>query len=52
MEDAHVADTSLPDGIALFAVFDGHGGVEIADFCARNMVQVLTTLPKFKQKYY
>ena len=52
MEDAHLADTSLPGGLAIFAVFDGHGGIEIADFCARNMVNVLTSLPKFEQKYY
>ena len=28
MEDTHVADVGLPgdDDVALFAVFDGHGG--------------------------
>ncbi len=33
MEDAHVADVGLPGGeeVALFAVFDGHGGQVRAD---------------------
>ena len=33
MEDTHVADVGLPGGedVALFAVFDGHGGQVRAD---------------------
>ena len=26
MEDAHICNTTLPNGLTLFAVFDGHGG--------------------------
>jgi serine/threonine protein phosphatase PrpC len=33
MEDAHIAETQLTDSISLFAVFDGHGGPEVAKFC-------------------
>ena len=39
MEDAHVCRTSMTVGstaAAFFAVFDGHGGAEVADFCQRH----------------
>ena len=26
MEDATIAELNLPDGLAIFGVFDGHGG--------------------------
>ena len=29
MEDAHIAQHALPGGLAMFAVFDGHGGTEV-----------------------
>lgn len=36
MEDAHITIPNLGDeleGVGLFAVFDGHGGREVARFC-------------------
>lgn len=33
MEDAHITQINLTPEIALFAVFDGHGGQEVALFC-------------------
>ena len=33
MEDAHISQSNLEDGLGLFAVFDGHGGLEAAKFC-------------------
>jgi serine/threonine protein phosphatase PrpC len=39
-EDAHVVDLDV-DGTgstALFGVFDGHAGAEVAAFCARHIV--------------
>lgn len=46
MEDAHVADTGLRDA-AVFGVFDGHGGAEVALFCQRYMAQELQKLESF-----
>ena len=40
MEDAHVAVPDLEgrmSGIGMFAVFDGHGGGEVAKFCAKHL---------------
>lgn len=39
MEDAHLAETTLPDdaATAIFGVFDGHGGSEVAKFCQKHM---------------
>merc|ERR1719329_1156022 len=56
MEDAHVTASSLAGlvrgqaqpgwrGSSLFAVFDGHGGSHVAQFCALHVAQVLASLP-------
>ena len=29
MEDAHICEKNLGDDIALFGVFDGHGGISV-----------------------
>ena len=35
MEDAHIVNPALTEDVGLFAVFDGHGGVECAKFCEK-----------------
>lgn len=35
MEDAHLCAPQFDEGVGLFAVFDGHGGLECAKFCER-----------------
>lgn len=40
MEDANLFDRIAKDTF-LFGVFDGHGGCEVAQFCARHFSRVL-----------
>lgn len=35
MEDAHISDCKFDENTSLFAVFDGHGGTEVAKFCGK-----------------
>ena len=35
MEDAHIINPTFDADVGLFAVFDGHGGLECAKFCER-----------------
>lgn len=55
MEDAHV---TLPDlgsylsGIGMYAVFDGHGGREVAAFCEKHMPRELLTLAQQSQDLF
>lgn len=51
MEDRHLLVGSIPgaDDHALFAVFDGHGGQEAADFAADNLQQALVKSAAFVQ---
>eukprot|EP00879_Flechtneria_rotunda_P000610 GHRR01000721.1.p1 GENE.GHRR01000721.1~~GHRR01000721.1.p1 ORF type:complete len:379 (+),score=95.74 GHRR01000721.1:275-1411(+) len=49
MEDAHIAEVGLPGdpGSAIFGVFDGHGGAEVAKFCQKYMAQEVQKLEQF-----
>ena len=52
MEDAHVAKKiDLPNGEKgmIFAVFDGHGGKEVAVFAAEKYQETLTSNASFKE---
>jgi len=53
MEDAHIANDNI-DGqnTGLFAIFDGHGGVEVAKYCERHFTDVLLNSELFKAKNY
>lgn len=45
-EDAHIADCKFngKDNLALFGVFDGHGGREVAEYCGHFYKDVLNRL--------
>lgn len=49
MEDEHIAELCVggKEGGAVFGVFDGHGGREVATFCKRYMVAALASDPRF-----
>ena len=47
MEDALIVNLSLIQGEALFGVFDGHGGREVAEFCVREIEEVLQGLESY-----
>ncbi|CAG9462507.1 unnamed protein product [Pedinophyceae sp. YPF-701] len=51
MEDAHLAKTSLAGDkdAAIFGVFDGHGGAEVARFCQKYMADEVTKLEPFQR---
>jgi protein phosphatase 1G len=51
MEDAHIAVTELNNdpNSCLFAVFDGHGGGEVAKFCQRYMPNEIQQLEEYKK---
>lgn len=41
MEDAHILDCQLDHDCSLFAIFDGHGGPEVAKFCQKHFAKQL-----------
>lgn len=52
MEDAHICNTNLGAGMALFGVFDGHGGQEVALYVKKYYAKILSNLPAFKMRNY
>jgi hypothetical protein len=50
MEDAHICAAKLHDrdDMSLFGVFDGHGGAEVAQFCAKYLTRELLNSEHFK----
>ena len=51
-EDAHLHILDLGDGNSLFAVFDGHGGEQVAIFCERHFPETLMANQNYKDKNY
>ena len=52
MEDAHIAIPNFDEDKGLFAVFDGHGGPEVAKYCAKYLPIKLLENEKYKNKAY
>lgn len=51
-EDAHVTQCNIEPGVHVFAVFDGHGGCEVAKYCERHLVSELKADKDFQIKNY
>lgn len=48
MEDAHSVHLSLDNRTALFGVFDGHAGKEVAAYCANHIREVVLNSAAYK----
>lgn len=51
-EDAHITAPDFLPGLSLFAVFDGHGGSEVAKYCGNHFVEELKNNPAFQAQNY
>ena len=51
MEDAHLAEVAVNSDphTAVFAVFDGHGGAEVAKFCQKYLAAELSSMKEFEE---
>lgn len=52
MEDDHVAEAEFGENMSLFAVFDGHGGQEVAKYCGKHYARILKSAPAFSKGDY
>lgn len=52
MEDSHISDPHFAEGASLFAVFDGHGGAEVAKFCSKHFPPTLKANLNYQQGNY
>ena len=52
MEDSLKVEVKLSQGESFFGVFDGHGGLEVAEFCSREIVNILQALPSYQERDY
>ncbi|XP_053210593.1 probable protein phosphatase CG10417 isoform X2 [Panonychus citri] len=48
-EDAHIGLLDFDEKSSVFAVFDGHGGGEVAKYCARHLPNFLKNIKHYKE---
>ncbi len=54
MEDAHIAELNLETSkrMALFGVFDGHGGREVSSYCKSHFLDIVRKDTNFKKEHF
>ena len=52
MEDASIHEVDIGDENALFAVFDGHGGVEVSKYVEKIFISQLKNSKLYKEGRY
>ena len=54
MEDAHISNLDIGEGVALFGVFDGHGGEcfynKISDILMFSLLPIITVTLIYRQR--
>ena len=48
LKDAHTAIIDFDTDTSIFAVYDGHGGAEVAQYCSKHFPLTLKTLDEYK----
>jgi len=54
MEDAHLTDIGLPGSLkdwSAFAVFDGHAGGQVSEYCAKNLIDAIISNDDFPSSH-
>ncbi|EDR27492.1 protein phosphatase 2C, putative [Entamoeba dispar SAW760] len=55
MEDSHIIEIqhmSQNGPLSLFAIFDGHGGDQVAEYCRIHYLEIMLSTQSFKEKNY
>lgn len=47
MEDAHISNVNFSESQAMFGVFDGHGGKEVAHYAKKHFEDCLRSQKEF-----
>ena len=48
-QDAHNCLLDFDKNTSFFAVYDGHGGCEVAEYCSRNLPQFIKKIKAYEQ---
>lgn len=49
-QDAHNCCLDFDSDVSLFAVYDGHGGAEVAEYASQHLPNIIKETPAYKEK--